>query len=129
MKKRIAIFLLLVYSFSAIQLSELFKISTLVSHYYETRQNDDPNIRFLHFLVMHYITDDGNSRDNDRDSQLPFKSNHSIIGSNSSNVILRRPEVVFAPTVVKSKADFHHYNTPFISSDFHKFVWNPPRFA
>jgi len=72
-KKVAALFLLSIYLFSAIQLSELLKINVLLAHYHETEQHE-PKISFFDFLVMHYVTDDGNSKDNDRDSQLPYKS-------------------------------------------------------
>ena len=50
----------------------------LIQHFYETQKNDN-NITFFHFLVMHYITDDLNDKDNNRDQQLPFKSNETCI--------------------------------------------------
>jgi hypothetical protein len=128
-RKATAILLILVYSFSAIQLSELLKVSALVAHYYETRQNDDHNIGFLDFLVMHYITDDGNAKDNDRDTDLPFKSNHNIIASTSSTFILERTETLITPPLITGNKELFHYNTPFISSNFYKIVWNPPRLS
>jgi hypothetical protein len=127
-KKISAIFLLSIYLFSAVQLSELLKVNTLVAHFYETRQNE-PNISFLDFLVMHYITDDGNTKDNDRDCELPFKSNHNIVANSSSTFILNKAEEIVMPPVVAGKEDFHNYNTPFLSSNFYKLVWNPPRFS
>jgi hypothetical protein len=124
-----AVILLLVYSFSAIQLSELVKLKALVHHYYETRQNDDPNISFFEFMVMHYVTDDGNSKDNDRDSELPFKSNHNIVANSATTFILNRFEVILRTPVAAAKEDRFNYDTPFLSSNFYDLVWNPPRLS
>jgi hypothetical protein len=127
-KKITAIFLLSIYLFSVVQLYELLKINVLIAHFYETRQQE-PNIGFFDFLVMHYITDDRNTQDNDRDSQLPFKSNCSLIANNSSIFLLSKYDESVAPLVIASKVDFPRYITPFISSSFCSLVWNPPRIS
>jgi len=127
-KKASAIFLLLVYLFSAIQLSELLKINALVAHYHETKQNE-PYISFVDFIVMHYITDDGTTKDDQRDCELPFKSNHNIVANSSSSFILSRSAEIIMPPVVAGKEDFQLYNSAFFTSNFYNPVWNPPRLS
>jgi hypothetical protein len=82
-KKVTAILFLSVYLFSTTGFGELFKINTLIQHFYETN-NTGKHVGFLHFLVMHYVTDDLNDKDNDRDRQLPFKSPESYFSSTTS---------------------------------------------
>ena len=41
---------------------------------------------------MHYLTDDGNNKDNERDHQLPFKSAASYLANNISAVVLQKQE-------------------------------------
>ena len=123
-----ALFLLSIYLFSAIQLYELLKINVLVAHYYETKQHE-PEITFLDFLVMHYVTDDGNSKDNDRDCQLPFKSNSNLVANGVSTFTLNKPEEIIVPAIVADKTIFPDYRDPYISSNFSKLVWNPPRIS
>ena len=126
MKKLIAIFLLSVYMFSATELYELLKINVLLDHYAETKKQRG-DISFLDFLVMHYITDDGNKKDDDRDSQLPFKSSNNIIASNSFTFKVEKPmESAQAPLVV-AKMDFPDYCNPYFSTAFCSPVWEPPR--
>ncbi len=127
-KKITAIFLLSIYLFSATQLYELLKINVLVDHFYETRLNN-PDISFFDFLVMHYITDDGNNKDNDRDAQLPYKSHDSFVAYGFSTFILNRPEGIALPPLVIDKADFQNYDNLFISSNYSNLVWNPPRIS
>jgi hypothetical protein len=67
----------MVFLFSAADLRELFKGGVLIDHFYETKKTDS-SVSFVGFLVMHYITDDANSNDDDRDMQLPFKSPYSF---------------------------------------------------
>jgi len=127
-KKVAALFLLSIYLFSAIQLSELLKINVLLAHYHETEQHE-PKISFFDFLVMHYVTDDGNSKDNDRDSQLPFKSNSNLVTNSISTFILGKREEVVLPHIVAHKTTFQDYHEPYISSNFSRLVWNPPRIS
>lgn len=127
-KKLSAIFLLSIYLLSSTALSELLKVNVLMEHFQETRMKNGP-VAFLDFLVMHYITDDGSSLDDDRDCQLPFKSHSSIVANNLSNFIINRyVEIVLTP-VRTDKKDFQNYNSPYISSNFSKLVWNPPKIS
>lgn len=111
---------------SATELSELLKVNVLVEHYGETMANDGP-VSFLDFLVMHYITDDGNTKDNERDSELPFKSHMGFIASNVSTFILNKAGEITLTPIGADKRDFHNYDDPFIISNFCDRVWNPPR--
>jgi len=113
---------------SATSLYELLKVDVLLEHYAETKKHDGP-ISFLDFLVMHYITDDGNSKDNDRDEQLPFKSHNNFIASNSFTILLNKAEEPALTPIVADKRDFPGYKNPFITSMYSNTVWNPPRFS
>jgi hypothetical protein len=127
-KKIAAIFLLTIYVLSVTELTELLKVNVLIEHFHETTIKDGP-VSFVDFLVMHYITDDGTRQDDDRDSQLPFKSHSSLAAGNAAGFILNRSiEITLAPAGV-AKRQFYNYPDPFISSDFCNQVWNPPRLA
>lgn len=51
---------------------ELFKLPELVSHFSEHKAIDH-SISLTDFLSMHYMGNDQNDNDQDRDMQLPFK--------------------------------------------------------
>lgn len=125
MKKFTAIFLLSVYMLSATEFGELLKLNVLLQHYAETEKHDGP-MSFLHFLAMHYITDDGNNNDNDRDAQLPFKSTAVVAHSSITFVLNFQTATATVPALVLKK-DFPAYNDPNIPSTFSRSVWNPPR--
>lgn len=70
MRRTLLIALVIVHSFGNTELSQLFRMPTLVRHYFEhARLNRD--LGFLEFLGMHYGGDDGTHADDNRDTQLP----------------------------------------------------------
>ena len=79
---------------------------------------------------MHYITDDLNSSDNERDSQMPFKSIETYI-SNSTfvcipNLSLQQP----APRAfIISKTDRIITKDLVFDTDFNFIVWHPPKYS
>ena len=86
MKRALAFLLLSLYLNSFAEVRELYKIHSLSEHYSETVRQDH-SVSFFNFMVMHYITDDHNTRDNDRDAQLPFKSPGPVLSHGFSPVV------------------------------------------
>jgi len=127
-KKFAAILLFSIYSTSVTELYELLKINVLVEHYSETTKHDGP-VSFIDFLSMHYLTDDGNNKDNDRDHQLPFKSAASYLANNISVGVLQKQEEFVLKPVSSENKIFYNHSDPFIPSHFYNSVWNPPRLA
>jgi hypothetical protein len=128
LKKIAAIFLLSVYLFSATDFKELLKINVVVQHFQETRLLDN-SVSFVHFLVMHYITDDNNDKDNDRDMQLPFKSPRSYIASSSFIYILCQCTSVTFQLLSTIAKDFLTWNDSLVFTSFYSLVWHPPQFS
>ncbi len=64
--------LILVVLLYTTPLQQFLKIPLLLDHFHEHRQKK-PTITFLEFIVMHYIGDDGDTSDDNKDMQLPFK--------------------------------------------------------
>lgn len=130
MKKITAILFLSVYLLSATELGELFKINTLVTHFYETNKTGK-HVDFLSFLVMHYVTDDLNDKDNDSDKQLPFKSPETYF-SNSSFLYTPLQFIqssLTSQSVTVNKADLFVAKDCFVTKDFKTLVWHPPKNA
>jgi hypothetical protein len=58
---------------------QLCKVPVLFEHFYEHQQRD-PGISIGRFMAMHYLGEDDNDDDTDRDMQLPFKKvNHQHV--------------------------------------------------
>lgn len=105
----------------------MFKVNMLVQHYEETKLQEG-SISFLNFLVMHYITDDGNDQDNDTDSKLPFKSKqiYSMIGfvsapTQSVSIVISALGLI--------KYDYYVKVVSLIFTSYYALVWHPPQFS
>jgi hypothetical protein len=53
---------------------QLVKLPALYEHYREHQQLN-PRVNLIGFLSMHYVGDDNNEDDDEKDMQLPFKKN------------------------------------------------------
>jgi hypothetical protein len=127
-KKITAILLLSVYLFSATDAKELLKMNVVFDHFTETRATDKA-VSFLHFLVMHYVTDDHNDKDNNRDMQLPFKSPDTCIANNSL-VSLHNQFASFTFNFFPvNERDFIIAEKTFVISNYQALVWHPPQFS
>lgn len=71
MKKVFIYILLPIFMFNS-SLGELLKLPKLLSHFTE-HQTQDKRIDIFDFISMHYLGNDLNDNDQDKDMQLPFK--------------------------------------------------------
>jgi len=72
---------------SATPARELFKLPLLLEHFREHRQ-EEPDISWLSFLILHYFNDAPPDADYARDMQLPFKT----MEFSSATLALVRPQ-------------------------------------
>jgi len=90
MRKILIIGLISVHLFGDTELSQLFKIPHLISHFFQHhRQN--PSITFFEFLSMHYGGDDGTKSDDFEDNKLPCHNVNSHCLSVSYTAFLKLP--------------------------------------
>jgi hypothetical protein len=124
-----AILFLFIYLVYTTGFNELLKLNALVQHFNETQKNDKA-VTFYHFLVMHYITDDLNDKDNDQDKQLPFKSTETVI---TNSTVLYTPYLNMIPLTAQSftvsKPVKLIVKDLFIDTDFNSTVWHPPKYS
>jgi hypothetical protein len=129
-KKITAILFLSLHLFHSTALTEIFKINILVQHFHEHQKNDE-NIGFTRFLIMHYLTDDLNDKDNDRDMQLPFKSAGITRVFNSIQGYLsgQYSSPVVQSFVLDERDLYLSVKDMFIITDYQSLVWHPPNFS
>ncbi len=117
---------LLIYTMAGItfQLDELIKLPVLVKHYYYHSQITDGET-ILHFLYSHYVqnTDKESSKDQQENSQLPFKSGQDFHSYFNSFIINHSKFVSFISFV--AILEFPDYNI--ISSFGYADIWKPPQ--
>lgn len=75
MRKRAAYIFLAIYLLGATELNQLLKMPLLIEHYMEHKL-DNGSLSLLSFMYMHYVGDDGDATDEQKDQNLPFKSAH-----------------------------------------------------
>ena len=68
--------LLFVYLYSTTEFNQLLKLSFLVEHFIEHKE-ENQSLSFLDFLKMHYLLDSTKHADKEKDMKLPFKSGHA----------------------------------------------------
>lgn len=126
MKKLIIILFLSIYTLSATELHELFKLPNLVEHFKE-HQSEDKTTTLINFLVNHYTATDDGDNDSSKDMQLPFKSNHD--GGNISNTgfnCFTNIQLAIKSIPIESK-NYNTYSSEFISSAYLSSIWQPPK--
>jgi len=64
--KKAAYIFLAIYLLGATELSQLLKIPLLIEHYTEHKL-DNGNLSLLSFMYMHYVGDDGDTTDEQKD--------------------------------------------------------------
>ena len=127
MKKPTAILFLSIYLFYATGFSELLKLNTLIDHFYETQQNDG-TITFSQFLLMHYITDDHNDGDDERDRQLPFSSDDTHTSASTTFYFSNQnTQTLIARSFTMRKPAKMIVKDLFIETGFNAIVWHPPK--
>ena len=127
-KRICTIFFLTIYLFSATDSKEFFKLNVVIEHLHE-HQRDDKSVSLLSFLIMHYVTDDSNQKDDDRDRSLPFKSADSHVATNSFvSIPFNFIQCNFHFFIVNEN-DFLIVKTFFVLMDFYASIWHPPQLS
>jgi hypothetical protein len=115
-----------VYLFSSVTVSELFKLPVLISHYCQHCE-DDRSATLGKFLMQHYFYETGTDKDAIEDNKLPFKSIESI--NTVSLVSLTPPVLAVIPVYYNMPIaiSFGLYKNPYLLSRYVKNIWQPPR--
>ena len=82
MRQTLIITLMATHLFGNTELAQVFRLPKLVSHYLQHKRSNH-SLTFAAFLDMHYGGDDGTSKDDDIDSQLPYHHTdyHCLFGT------------------------------------------------
>lgn len=106
-------------------MSEMLKFNALLAHYEESKKQDAA-LTFSDFLLMHYVTDDNNSKDDSEDKQLPFASNlisFSLIGIPQGDFISDIKPVQLS----QDEPVFIENSEILASTNYLMHVWHPPK--
>ncbi len=127
MRKFFLIALSALYIFSNTELTEVFKVPRLLTHY-QQHHVQNASVTFWNFLVMHYAGDDGTKADDNEDLQLPF---HSVNKHCMSSLYTLGGAIVqpLSPAAADVLSVFPHTYERDILSSYTNLVFQPPRFS
>lgn len=127
MKKTLVILILFSFLFSATELKEFLKLSDLVEHYQEHKENNK-DISIAGFLWMHYSTANDNDGDTEDDHKLPFKNHdHFCVADNTFSIHKNNSFTFQNPEQIVSSFFIAHPS--FIPSGISNNIWQPPKLA
>ena len=127
MKKSISIAFLLIYLFSATELSQLVKLPTLVEHFSEHKQQNE-TMSFWDFLCIHYAGKFSKDNDYEKDMKLPFKSHDT----SQTFIFVANPPVtpyISSLSINFKEKTFCHYDEQFLPTFYLSGIWQPPKFC
>lgn len=127
MRKFFLIALSTLYIFSNTELTEVFKVPRLLTHY-KQHHAQNASITFWNFLVMHYAGDDGIKADDNEDLQLPFHTvnKHCITSLYTlGGAIVQSPP----PATVDAQTTFPTKYKKDVLSSYVNLVFQPPRYS
>lgn len=124
MKSPVTILLLSVQLFAYTDIVQVFKFPKLIEHY-NSHHSKNKSLSFIDFLIMHYATcDDGDTKDDWDDMQLPFKTASIHILSNATII----PVQTIIPVVLEET--HHEFSTGYynliIPSTLKGSLFRPP---
>lgn len=123
MKKRIAIFFLVIFSVSFTEAGQLFKFPLLVEHFIDHNQGDK-QASFFGFLKSHYLYGHPSDGDEEEDGNLPFKQADYQLAALG---FLPAPACEVKTPVVTVQTLYALYLQPYRLKDPLADIFHPPR--
>jgi hypothetical protein len=120
-RHRIILFMAAAILFQQAALSQVLRLPLIFRHYSEHRAKDHA-LTFSHFLNVHYLGDDQDDSDNERDRELPFKS---FSAAPVAEVNLSCTYSFAPPPVPSGNLIFHYLSEA--TSGIPSGIWQPPR--
>ena len=78
MRRALLLFIAFVYLSTVTEVHELFKVTNLIAHYLQHREQDS-TLSFADFLALHYDEHSEHASAAEHNDELPFKSHHVSI--------------------------------------------------
>lgn len=127
LKNSIVILLLSVHLFAVTEAHQLLKLP-MVFHHYVDHQQEDPQMSFMSYLVLHYLQHDSHEHDNGAHGNMPFKN------TSTDCFAMLTFNGFTAPlwTMIKRPVYFvKNYSYPssevFTHTDYLNQIWHPPQ--
>jgi hypothetical protein len=125
MTRLTAIGFLLIYLTANTELHQLLRLPVFFDHLKEHRQ-ENPEMGLIGFVILHYFSGNPKDADQERDEQLPFKSNDCVAAPSAIAILtfISFERLLDTPATGTSSSI---YKSPFNPSSFQFTIWQPPR--
>jgi len=125
-RKITVILFLFIYLSSVTELHELVKLPVLLEHFTEHKEKTK-RLSFWAFLHMHYAQQNEADGDNDRDMQLPFKSQDGCSSVFLSSFVNATAGQLDSKPQISTCLLFSDYSDDFLSPAHLSTIWQPPK--
>lgn len=92
-------------------------------------KQEDKSLTLLEYLCIHYVHNDANDGDSDKDMKLPFKSHESCYNSNFESFAANIFSIEIAKPFINETQFFPPFDESFLNSSFQSNIWQPPKFC
>lgn len=126
MVRKLGIFFLICYVFSATELSQLLKLPILIEHYIEHKQIQE-SLSVWQFLYIHYADSDLIDADSEHDLELPFKPcAHQMHADKPFQVNTAQSFILqdFGIICASPKLGYYQFKSSFT---YLESIWQPPK--
>jgi hypothetical protein len=115
-----------IYLISSTELHEFLKIPLLIEHFEEHKQEKD-KLSFSEFLKGHYVGEENNDIDYNKNQKLPFKSKSDF--SHFTNIFSTEPNIFLlcSDIPITTLNTFLGIQKLNITSNFYSSIWQPPK--
>jgi len=126
MRRILLLFIAFVYLSTVTEVHELFKVTNLIAHYLQHREQDD-TLSFADFLALHYDEHSEHAGCAEHKDELPFKSHHVSIAWFNLIAPIPTPvckqEFTFCAQAFNPEAFYRCI----VASECESSIWQPPR--
>lgn len=126
MRRKIALFLMMLFLISTTEIGQVLKFPLLVEHYIEHTSNN-PELSLWGFLQIHY-SESHKEEGDPMDEKLPFVSHThfvSIVAIVTPTPILKIERIKF--NTLDNK--IHAFNEDEVESSYLSSIWQPPKYC
>lgn len=127
MRRFVAIFLVILYTFSFTELKEFSKLPNFIEHYNEHKTHNQKTTLYS-FIVIHYLSGTKKDKDYQEDMKLPFKAHDFSCFSYVIQDLPKHFEIIFTENSFFEKKNQNFYYFLNFSEGKSFSFYPPPKF-
>jgi hypothetical protein len=126
MRRALLLFIAFVYLSTVTEVHELFKVTNLIAHYLQHREQDS-TLSFTDFIALHYDEHSEHACSAEHTDELPFKSHPFSIAWFNLIAPIPTPAIKHGISFCAEAFNPEAYYRCIIASERESSIWQPPR--